>query len=164
MRQILRTVLILAVISASINISALAQTPTIFSVADVVVGNTKLQTRYFSAVGKWSDTGDDVGPLSVAIRCYKRFGFCSVSTANLMMTNRANLSVTDFDVFRWDSRELIAVDGSNDCKVDTLRADFVTKKVTLSSSEKGSPGCKGWNKPATALLLGTNDVFPKAKK
>jgi hypothetical protein len=52
---------------------AVAQTPMIFDVSDVVVGAKRIDTRYFLATGKWSDGGKDVGVQSVWINCYQRF-------------------------------------------------------------------------------------------
>ena len=105
LRIALRTIVLLTLVH--VPIQALAQKPTVFNVADVVVGTPKMETRYLLAIGKWSDTDDDVGPYSVEIHCYKRFGFCNVANANMLMTGRANLSVTDFEILRWNSRSLL---------------------------------------------------------
>ena len=56
---------------------------------------------------------------------------------------------------------MIAVDSSPICIVSTLRVDFVTKRVTLSSSDKGvtkDPACKGSDKISTAVLWGMEDI------
>ena len=75
-----------------------------------------------------------------------------------------------FDILRWDSQEMIAVDSSALCIVSTLRVDLVTKRVTLSSSDKGvtkDPLCKGTDKIPTAVLWGSeeiaNDAVSRAK-
>ena len=76
------------------------------------------------------------------------------------------MSLDGFDILRWDNRELIAVDSSPICVVDTLRADFVAKKVTLSSTSKGVtnyPFCKGMEKLPTAFLLGQEDAVKTSK-
>jgi hypothetical protein len=145
-------------------IHGVAQKPTIFDVSDVVVGTQKIQTRYFYAAGKWSDAGDHIGPLSTEIQCYKSLGFCSVANASAMDGN-ANVSLDSFDILRWNNLEIIAVDSSPICTVDTIRVDFATKRVTLSSSDKGvtkDPFCKGSDKLPTAVLWGEDEIVKDA--
>ena len=70
------------------------------------------------------------------------------------------LNLTAFDILRWDSKEIIAVDSSPICIANTLRVDLITKRVTLSSSDKGvtkDPFCKGSDKLSTAVLWGMED-------
>ena len=112
-----------------------AQKPLSFDVSTVTVGSQRLVTVWAYAIGKWSDAGPDVYPNSTEIRCYKRFDFCEVANAE-SLSKRAFVSVEDFDVLRWDDKELIAVDSSPICVVNTLRFDFVAKKVSLSSASK----------------------------
>jgi hypothetical protein len=84
----------------------------------------------------------------------------------MLIAGTANLSVDDFDILRWDGKELVAT-SSNICTMDTLRADFVKKRITLSSADKGEtndPLCKGSDKLGTATLLGADDIFPKPSK
>jgi len=146
-----------------------AQKTDTFFVAEVVVGAQKTPTLYFWANGKWSDAGDHIGPLSTEIQCYKSLGFCDVANA-IEVAGAANVYLGSFDILRWDSKEIIAVDSSPICIVSTLRVDFVTKRVTLSSSDKGvtkDPFCKGSDKISTAVLWGeediTRDAINKAK-
>jgi hypothetical protein len=112
-----------------------AQKPLIFDVSTVVVGSQRLETLWAFAEGKWSDAGPNVGINSTDIHCYKRFGFCEV--ANASTNGLAFVSLTSFDILRWDASEMIAVDSSPICMVNTLRFDFAAKKVSLSSTSKG---------------------------
>jgi hypothetical protein len=48
-----------------------AQKPTIFDVADVVVGARRIQTVQLYAVGRWADADSHVGALSTEIQCFK---------------------------------------------------------------------------------------------
>ncbi len=155
---------LLVFLTAILSVPANTQTPDIFTVADVVVGSSKTPTRWLYAAGKWSDAGDKVAALSTDIQCYKRFGYCSVASAN-MWTGEAGVNVEGFDVLRWDDKEIIAVDSGLICVVNTLRADLTRKRVTLSSSDKGvtkDPWCKGSDKLGTAVLMGVDEAI-KAK-
>ncbi|MFZ0304898.1 MAG: hypothetical protein WAL75_19555 [Terracidiphilus sp.] len=148
----------------SLAIPAVPQRPVIFDVSDVTVGANKIQTGYLYAAGKWSDAGDRIGPLSTEIQCYKNLGFCAVANA-FTTGDDANVSLDSFDILRWDSQEMIAVDSSAICIVSTLRADFATKRITLSSSDKGvtkDPLCKGSDKIPTAVLWGEKDIVKDA--
>ncbi len=118
-----------------------AQKPLIFDVSTVVVGSQRLETLYAFAVGRWSDAGADVGIDSTEIHCYKRFGFCEVANAAKNL-NLASVSLSSLDILRWDASELIAVDSSPICVVNTLRFDFAAKKVSLSSTSKGETSDK----------------------
>jgi hypothetical protein len=121
MRQILFGCVVLA-----LAIPVAAQRPTIFDVSNVVVGAQKIPTLYFYADGKWSDAGDDIGPLSTEILCYKSLGFCHVANAT-EVAGAASVYLGSFDILRWDSKEMIAVDSSPICVVSTLRVDFVIR-------------------------------------
>ena len=58
-----------------------------------------------------------------------------------------------------------ATNSSPICIVNTLRADLVTKRITLSSSDKGvtkDPFCKGSDKLSTAVLWGLEDTTKDA--
>lgn len=141
-----------------------AQKPIIFDVSDVVVGAQKIQTLYLYAEGKWSDAGEHIGAASTQIQCYKSLGFCDVADA-FETFGEANVDLTSFDILRWDSKEIIAVDSSPICIVSTLRVDLVTKRITLSSSDKGlkkDPFCKGSDKLSTAVLWGLEDITKDA--
>ena len=77
----------------------------------------------------------DVRINSTDIHCYKRFGFCEVASA-LSSLRLASVSLSSFDILRWDTSEMIAVDSSPICLVNTLRFDFAAKKVSISSTSK----------------------------
>jgi hypothetical protein len=141
-----------------------AQKPIIFDVSDVVVGAKKIPTRYLFAEGKWSDAGDHIGPVSTQIQCYKSLGFCDVANA-FTTGGDANVSLDTFDILRWDSNEIIAVDSSPICMVNNLRVDLSAKRITLSSSDKGAtknPFCKDADKLTTAVLWGEEDFVKDA--
>ncbi len=145
-------------------IPAIAQKPVIFDVSSVVVGAHKIQTLYLFAEGKWSDAGEHIAPDSTQIFCYKSLGFCDVANA-VWNGSEAAASLTSFDILRWDNQEIIAVDSSPICIVNTLRADLNTKRITLSSSDKGvtsDPFCKGSDKLSTAVLWGMEDTVKDA--
>lgn len=124
--------LIGAVLTVSAAFPIAAQKPTIFDVSDVVVGASRIETRYLFAEGKWSDTGDDVGIDSTDIDCYKSLGICEVANAYIV-GGQAQGGLFSYDILRWDDKEMIAVDSSAICEVNTLRVDFVAKGVTRSS-------------------------------
>src|ERR1700744_809249 len=86
-----------------------AQKPVIFDVAPIVVGEQKLETLYFLAEGKWSDSDADIGGDSINIHCYKRFTICEVAEASTL-DKQAWVRLTTFDILRWDTNEMIAVD------------------------------------------------------
>jgi hypothetical protein len=141
-----------------------AQKPIIFDVSNVVVGAQKIQTLYLFAEGKWSDAGEHIGAESTQIFCYKSLGFCDAASAQ-WNGSEAFVSLTAFDILRWDSQEIIAVDSSPICIVNTLRADLNAKRITLSSSDKGvtkDPMCKGSDKLSTAVLWGMEDIVKDA--
>lgn len=147
----------------------LAQQPLIFDVSTVVVGSQRLETLWAFAEGKWSDAGPDVGTNSTAIHCYKRFGFCEVASASTSL-RLTSVSLDGFDILRWDASEMIAVDSSPICQVNTLRFDFAAKKVSISSTSKGETRdklCKDLtpSMTATAFLTGAiNGGEPGRKK
>jgi hypothetical protein len=115
---------------------AYGQTPEIFDESDVVAGAQRIDTRYFLATGKWADDGKEAGTNSTEIHCYQAFGFCEVAHAYALGT-QSWVSLDSYDVLRWDKQEMIAVDSSPICIVNTLRADFAVKKVSISSTSKG---------------------------
>jgi hypothetical protein len=163
MRQLLFNCIVLA-----LAIPVAAQTPIIFDVSNVVMGAQKTPTLWFFAEGKWSDAGEHVGPASTQIQCYKSLGFCDVANA-FETFGVAGVNLTSFDILRWDSKEIIAVDSSPICIANTLRVDLISKRVTLSSSDKGvkMDPCKGLDKLLTAVLWGmddySNDAINRAK-
>jgi len=141
-------------------VSTFAQKPLVFDVSNVTIGAQRINTLYLYAAGKWSDAGEQAGSLSTEIHCYKGIGFCEV--ANALVSSGMSVAYLDtFDILRWDSREIIAVDSSPICMVNTLRVDFVSKIITLRSSDKGvteDPQCKGSDKISTAVLWGEKEI------
>jgi hypothetical protein len=145
----------------------MAQQPLIFDVSTIVVGSPKFETLWAYAVGKWSDAGPDVGKISTEIHCYKRFGFCEVASASTSF-RLASVSLVSFDILRWDTSEMIAVDSSPICLVSTLRFDFAAKKVSISSALKGETKDKFSKNltpsmTATAFLTGANGETEQKK-
>ena len=139
----------------------MAQEPEILNVSSVVVGSQRLETLWAYAMGKWSDAGEDVGTNSTQIQCYKRFGLCEAASA-YSMAGQAWVNLDTFDILRWDDREMISVDSSPACTVNTLRFDFVSKKVSISSASKGETRnglCKEIISATahTAFLIGVKD-------
>lgn len=128
-----KTISLLVAVLFSTSIAyAQKQTPLIFSESDVVVGPQRIETRYLYAAGFWSDGDKSLTADSVEIHCYKRFGFCEDAEAVV----GGGVSLNSYDILRWDSQELIAVDNSAICVVNTLRFDLVAKKVSSSSVQK----------------------------
>lgn len=117
-------------------LNALAQKPQIFNVSDVVAGAQKIETTYLLAVGKWSDDSKAAGMNSTEIHCYKAFGFCEAAHS-FAIDARIGVSLDSYDILRWDRQEMIAVDSSPICIVNTLRVEFATKRVSMSSASKG---------------------------
>jgi hypothetical protein len=137
-----------------------AQQPEIFDVSQAVAGARRIETLYFFTVGRWSDADEHVGAMSTHIQCYKAFGFCDVASAE-WAGHQAGVNLTTYDILRWDRNEIIAVDSSAICVVNTIRADLLAQKVTLSSSDKGvstDPLCKGSDKLPTAFLTGRIEI------
>ncbi|HEY6489577.1 MAG: hypothetical protein WCC26_00310 [Terracidiphilus sp.] len=133
-------------------------TPTIFDLTNVVKGPERIPTLWLFAEGKWSDARN-VSWSSTEIHCYGAFGFCEVANAYA----DASVSENSYDILRWDSNEIIAVDSTPVCVVNTFRADLAQRRITLSSAVKGSDNaaCKtlGLDKPSTAFVLGSKDVM-----
>jgi hypothetical protein len=153
------------VLLSAILVQAQDQTPEILSVSQVVVGAQRTETRYAHAMGRWSDADDHLAVWSTEIHCYERFGFCEEADATYY-SGEAGATLNSFDILRWDSRELIAVDSSPICVVNTLRFDFPAKKVTITMALKGEtkdPFCKDI-KATTAFLGGTEDKIKKEIK
>jgi hypothetical protein len=142
--------------------------PEIFDVSDVVMGAQRLPTRYLYAAGAWSDASEMENAFSVQIECYKRVDLCNVAQAVLVGRGPGSVGVTldGYDILRWDEQEMLAVDSSPICVVNTLRADFVAKTVTISSAKKGTalaekdPYCKGVDQ-STAFLVNHAEVTKK---
>lgn len=157
-----RTAAVTGVIWTLVSLAGLAsaqnKSPQIFDVSEVTVGAQRINTLYALAVGKWSDAGKDVGIISAEIQCYKRFGYCADAEAS-SSDGQATVGLDNYDILRWDTNELIAVDSSPMCLVNTIRFDFRRKLVTYSPTMKGeaaNPLCKGIKdtKPGTAFLEG----------
>jgi hypothetical protein len=137
--------------------SAAAQSPEIFYVSDAVVGAQRLDTLSFVALGKWSNAVDAAEVNSTQIDCYKRFGLCTVSSAS-SMHGKAFVSVDEYDILSWDSRELLAVDTSPVCQTNNIDVDFGKRRVSISPTSKhvtNDPLCQIADKHmGTAFLLG----------
>jgi hypothetical protein len=142
--------------------------PEIFDVSDVVMGGQRLPTRYLYAAGAWSDASEMENALSVQIECYKRVDLCNVARAVVVGQGPGSVGVVldGFDILRWDEREMIAVDSSAICVVNTIRADFMAKTITISSAKKGTelaekdPFCKDVDQ-STAFLVNHEEVTKK---
>ena len=98
---------------------------------------------------------------STEIHCYKRLGFCEVANA-ILVGGLASVNLASFDILRWDTSEMIAVDSSPICVLNTLRFDFAAKKVSISSASKGETRdkyCKNLSPSdtATAFLTGKRE-------
>jgi hypothetical protein len=150
------------------------QTPALFGEPSlVVVGTQKIETLYTFATGKWSDTDEKLGLMSAEIHCYKKLGFCSEAEAHVYF-GQAQVVLTELDILRWDDSELIAVDSTPICEVNTIRFDFRTKQISYTIASKGVPEntpklskqiC-GDVKPTTTFLGGGfkhESVNPKSK-
>jgi len=139
------------------------QTPLILDVSTVVAGAQRIETMYVYAVGKWSDANAEVSVNSTQIHCYKTFGFCEVASADTLgVAGGIYVNLDSFDVLRWDGKELIAVDSSPICVVNTLRMDFSAMKVTMSSTSKGATKdhyCKDIERLPTVFLGGMKDAI-----
>src|SRR5271170_6759447 len=160
-----RLKLFAAVLLSAILVHAQDQTPEILSVNQVVAGAQRTETLYAYAMGKWSDADDRLAVWSTEIHCYERFGFCEEADATYV-GGQAGATLNSFDILRWDNRELIAVDSSPICVVNTLRFDFAAKKVTVTMALKGEtkdPFCKDI-KATTAFLGGGKDEIKKEVK
>ena len=82
------------------------------------------------------------------------------------MFGQATVGLESYDILRWDAKELIAVDSSPICSVNTLRVDFKTKRVTNTMAVKGEskdPFCKDM-KATTAFLGGEDQIKKDIKK
>lgn len=136
MRRVLLRISLRLALFALGTLPCMAQHPLIFDVSTVVAGAQRIETLYAFASGKWSDAGPNVGINSTSIHCYQRFGFCEIASA-VNSFGLASVNLDSFDILRWDTNELIAVDSSAICVVNTLRFDFAAKKVSISSASKG---------------------------
>lgn len=121
------------------------QSPVSFDVANVVVGSKGIATTTLDAVGRWSpdvDSGGSplLGPMSAEVRCFKTFRFCERLGAIVTpgSSSVTVLVVQDFDVARWDGKEILAVDDTAPCVTSTLRINFVAKTVEQSRALKTS--------------------------
>jgi hypothetical protein len=149
--------------------------PEEFQIVNVVVGAKRIPTFWFHAAGKWwpdVDSADSplVGPISAEIRCFKAFEFCERVGAIIAPGPHTVVVVQDFDVLRWDSTEIIAVDSEETCDVLTLRIEFSKERVSLDRAPKGNV-CPG-EIASTSFLEGIrealdrqlNDLREKARK
>jgi hypothetical protein len=149
--------------------TASAQThPEIFDVSDVVLGAQKLDTTYLYAAGAWSDASEMENALSVQIECFKRIRYCMVAQPLVVGQGPGSVGamLDGYDILRWDEREMIAVDSSPICSVNTIRADFIAKTITISAAKKATkladkdPFCKDVNQ-STAFLVNNDEVTKK---
>jgi len=157
-----RIALLAAVLLSAIFVNAQDQTPEILSVSQVVAGAQRTETLYAHAVGKWSDADEHLAVMSTEITCFERFGFCDEADATYY-DGQAGATLNSFDILRWDTHEIIAVDSSRLCVVNTLRFDFAAKKVTITMALKGETKdrfCKD-TKATTAFLGGVKDEIKK---
>jgi hypothetical protein len=157
-----------AVLLLGAALPCVAQQPLIYDVSTVVVGPQRIETSWALAAGKWSDAGANVGMNSTELHCYKRFGLCEVADASAL-EGSAWVKLTSYDILRWDAAEMIAVDSSPICLVNTLRFDFAAKKVSISSTSKGNTKdelCKNLSPSmmATAFLTGAINAEKKQQK
>ena len=161
-----RIVLFVVIILLSrVLVYAQDQTPEIFFVSFGPVGAQKTETLYAHAMGKWSNADDHLAVWSTEIDCYEHFGFCEEADATYFF-GEAGATLNSFDILRWDKRELIAVDSSPICVVNTLRFDFAAKKVSMTMALKGEtkdPFCKD-AKATTTFLGGVEDKIKKEIK
>ncbi len=160
-----RILLFVVVLLSTAFVYAQDQTPQILNVSSVVAGAQKTETLYAYAVGRWSDADDHLAVWSTEIHCYERFGFCEEADATYL-SGEAGATLNSFDILRWDKRELIAIDSSPICVVNTLRFDFAAKKVTITMALKGEtkdPFCKDM-KATTAFLGGVKDKIKSEMK
>ena len=171
MRPFLLGLLAPTILLIAASLSAQEQTPEVFGTpSTVVVGTQKIETVYTWAQGKWSNAGDLQGTNSTIIHCYQRFGFCE-EAEGYSFGGKAWVNLTTLDVLRWDDEELIAVDSSPVCAVDTIRFDFHTKQVSYTVTAKGVTKdmpemsrklCESV-KPTTDFLAGLKDELKKIK-
>lgn len=142
--------------------------PEEFQVASVVVGAKRIPTLWFDAAGKWFpdvDSGDSplVGPISAEIRCFKAFEFCERVEAIIAPGPPVTVVVLqDFDVLRWDSTEIIAVDSKETCDVLTLRVEFPAERVSLDRAPKGNV-CPG-EITSTSFLESRKEALERLEK
>jgi len=149
----MKRLLFLVISLSTASVYAQNQTPVSLSVDMVVAGAQKTATQFAHTVGRWSDRDNRFLVWSTEIDCYERFGFCEEANATYS-DGRAGTNLNAYDILRWDKQELIAVDSSPICVVNTLRFDFAAKKVTRTMSSKGEtkdPFCKDI-KATTAFL------------
>jgi len=160
-----RILLFVVVLLSTAFVYAQDQTPQILDVSSVVAGAQKTETLYAYSVCRWSEADDHLAVWSTEIHCYERFGFCEEADATYL-SGEAGATLNSFDILRWDKRELIAIDSSPICVVNTLRFDFAAKKVTITMALKGEtkdPFCKDM-KATTAFLGGVKDKIKSEMK
>lgn len=117
----------------------------------------KVTPQAILAWGNWLDAGDDIGPHSTEVHCYKHLSLRGCRCLN--GGGRARVDINDYDILPWHTVEMIAVDGRHICLVNTLRVDFREKKVSLSVISKGETkdaSCKDMRPSmlTTVFLLG----------
>jgi hypothetical protein len=92
----------------------------------------------FSATGKWvpADPKDKAAfPSETEIDCEKRRMSCVEATAEYYY-GHPHVSVSDFQVIKWDEHGIIAVSSSGVCMTNTILISFAEKSVTETDSMK----------------------------
>jgi hypothetical protein len=147
------------------------QSPAIFGDPGLgVVGPQRIETDYTWAEGKWSNADANAGINSTIIHCLRKFGFCE-EAEGYSFGGQSWVNLTTLDILRWDATELIAVDSTPVCEVNTVRFDFRTKQVSYTVTAKGvtkempemSKKVCASIKPTTAFLGGLKDDLKKIK-
>jgi len=116
--------------------------------------NTVLETG-----GRWPTSTNKEPALSTNIQCFKAAMTCVESNAVPLGPQQAQVQTWDYDIRKWNSREVVADDDDNAdqpgvCEVHSLRIDFIQKTATIASITTNSPdpSCKGKPVDAPASL------------
>jgi hypothetical protein len=163
MAKVMLSILVTLVLALNVHAQ---KHPQILDVSEVTIGAKRLPTKYLYAVGVWSDAPEAANGMSTQIECYKVVDHCVVVSVIIVGTGSYSVgtALDGFDILRWDDKELIAVDSSPICVVNTIRADFVSKTVTISSSKKATEQadkdtfCKFADESTAVLVNSTEKV------
>jgi len=128
-----------------LSVRLFGQSPLSFDVANVVVGSKGTATTTLDAVGRWSPDEESggsplLGPMSAEVRCFKTFRFCERLGAIVASASSSTtvLVVQDFEIARWDDKEILAIDDTAPCVTSALRVNFMAKTVQQSRALKTS--------------------------
>ena len=128
-----------------LSVRLFGQSPLSFDVANVAVGPKGIATTTLDAVGRWSPDEESggsplLGPMSAEVRCFKTFRFCERLGAIVASVSSSTtvLVVQDFEIARWDNKEILAIDDTAPCVTSTLRINFMAKTVEQSRALKTS--------------------------